>query len=69
MSAEIVLIDQARRTQITPPEDVIFLSERVRLGGLIGAATSPPAADDYQQTINGFARRTHQAIYGNLPPT
>lgn len=67
MSAQIVLIDQASRTQVTSPQDVIFLSERTRFGGIIGAATSPSAANDYQQSINGFANRTYKAIYGSPP--
>ena len=61
------VVDRATGAVIVPPTKVVGLSEQLRLGGVIGAVTSPAADKDYRQTLRGFAASIHQQLYGVKP--
>lgn len=50
------------------PETVVGTSETVRLPGVIGVATSPSAANDYRQTVAGFAIAVQRVLNGLSVP-
>ena len=60
----ITVTDVASGRQIVPSTKALSTSRRFRLGGPIGAAMAPTAADDYQQTIESFA----QSVLVRLSP-
>ena len=47
---------------LVPATKVTGLSEQKRLGGIIGAMSSPSAANDYRATIIGFARNVKNSL-------
>lgn len=56
LKGTLSVTDAATGRQIVAPTAVVATSQRVRVGGPIGAAVAPSAAKDYQQTIEGFAQ-------------
>ncbi len=56
LKGSLSVTDAATGRQIVAPTKVFATSQRVRVGGPIGAAVAPSAADDYRQTIAGFAQ-------------
>ncbi len=52
----LIVTDAATGQQIVAPTAVIATSQRVRVGGPIGAAVAPSAENDYHETIEGFAQ-------------
>ncbi|MEO0503294.1 MAG: hypothetical protein AAFZ14_08210 [Pseudomonadota bacterium] len=50
------------------PETVVGTSETLRLPGVIGVATSPSPADDYRQTVDGFAIAVQRVLNGVSVP-
>ncbi len=52
----LTVTDAATGRQIVLPTKVFATSQRVRVGGPIGAAVAPSAENDYHQTIEGFAQ-------------
>ncbi|WP_299146877.1 hypothetical protein [uncultured Tateyamaria sp.] len=49
---------------LIPPTQITGFSEFTRVPGVIGAATSPSAGNDYRQTVDGFAASVRNQIYG-----
>lgn len=47
------------------PTEVFGISEQLRLGGIVGAVTTPAADKDYQQTIRGFSAAIQERLYGD----
>ncbi|MES2435245.1 MAG: hypothetical protein V4586_15660 [Pseudomonadota bacterium] len=52
----LTVTDALTGRQIVAPTAVFATSQRVRVGGPIGAAVAPSAENDYHQTIEGFAQ-------------
>jgi hypothetical protein len=52
----LTVTDAATGRQIVTPTKVFATSQRVRIGGPIGAAVAPTAQNDYRETIAGFAQ-------------
>ena len=48
--------DAVTGAQIVVPTAVLATSQRVRVGGPIGAAVAPTAQNDYRETMDGFAQ-------------
>ena len=67
ITGTLTVVDQATGAEIVPPTEVVGISEQLRLGGVIGAVTSPAADKDYRQTLRGFAASIHQQLYGVKP--
>ncbi len=67
ITGTLSVVGRANNTAIVPPTEVSGISEQVRLGGVIGAVTSPTADKDYQQTLRGFAASVHKQLYGVMP--
>ena len=63
----LTVVDDATGDAIVPATAVVGISEQIRLGGVIGAVTSPAADKDYRQTLRGFAASIHQQLYGVKP--
>jgi len=67
ITGTLSVVARANNTAIVPPTEVSGISEQVRLGGVVGAVTSPSADKDYQQTLRGFAASVHKQLYGVMP--
>ena len=52
----LTVTDAATGAPIVAPTKIFATSQRVRVGGPIGAAVAPSAENDYHQTIEGFAQ-------------
>lgn len=51
----ITVTDVATGREIVPPTKITGASQRIRIGGIIGAVVAPTAKKDYEQTLKGFA--------------
>jgi hypothetical protein len=66
ITAILTVTDTDTKAVLVPPTEVTGYSQVVRVPGVIGVATSPTAANDYRQTVDGFALSVRDQIYG--PP-
>ncbi|MDB5666679.1 hypothetical protein [Cypionkella sp.] len=51
----LMVADTVTGQQIVPPTKVFATSQRLRVGGPIGAAVAPTAKQDYHETLESFA--------------
>lgn len=55
IKATITVTDVATGREIVPPTKITGASQRLRIGGIVGAVIAPTAKKDYEQTLKGFA--------------
>lgn len=55
IKGEITVTDVATGREIVPATKITGASQRIRIGGIIGAVVAPTAKKDYEQTLKGFA--------------
>lgn len=67
IAGTLTVTDRSTGQVVVPPTQVTGISEQVRLGGVVGALTTPAAEKDYRQTLRGFAASIHQQLYGVKP--
>jgi hypothetical protein len=56
IKGEITVTDVATGREIVPATKITGASQRLRIGGIIGAVVAPTAQKDYEQTLKGFAQ-------------
>jgi hypothetical protein len=56
VKGEITVTDVATGREVVPPTKITGASQRLRIGGIIGAVVAPTAKKDYEQTLKGFAQ-------------
>ncbi|MCA0045238.1 hypothetical protein [Celeribacter litoreus] len=50
-------------TPVLEPKVFSGMEDEMRWGGIIGAMSAPPAQEDYDNTVNGFAVMLRQALF------
>jgi len=62
--ALLQVVDSVTGAILIPSTEITGFSETTRIPGVLGAATSPSAANDYVQTVDGFAASVRNQLYG-----
>jgi hypothetical protein len=60
----IIKVQGADGSEVLPATEIFGSSQMARLGGLIGAATSPSPQKDYLDTVTGFATSARDRLLG-----
>ena len=60
----IIKVQGSDGTEILAATEILGTSQQVRLGGIIGAATSPSPEKDYANTVTGFATSARDQLFG-----
>ena len=63
IDARVTLRNASDGSVISGPKVFSGLSQKTRLGGVIGALSAPSAAQDYRDTVAGFCRMLNAAIF------
>jgi hypothetical protein len=63
IDARVLVRSVADGTPIAGPMTFSGMARDTRLGGIVGAATTPPAEEDYLMTLEGFAIMLNEALF------
>ena len=62
----VVSVKSTKGQVLLAPITINGFTDELRSGGLIGAASAPPAQEDYQRTLEGFANNVTRKLFENL---